>query len=87
MMRNVVLTFNPESWKEAVGAGIHMSGVRLLATLMSELSCDCFSWVRWLSGQRPVPFPASVRCEPRLQVLFLFLMDDGASLLGLETQK
>ena len=77
--RDVVFTFNQESWKDAVGAGMYMSGARLLASLMSEPSVrrllvanpyrsTPIQWARRLSGQRPVPFPASVRralVEPR----------------------
>jgi glycosyltransferase involved in cell wall biosynthesis len=77
--RDVVFTFNQESWKDAVGAGMYMSGARLLASLMSEPSVrrllvanpyrsTPIQWARRLSGQRPVPFPASVRralIEPR----------------------
>ena len=77
--RDVVFTFYLESWKDAVGHAMYMSGARLLATLMSEPSVrrllvanpyrsTPIQWARRLSGQRPVPFPASVRralVEPR----------------------
>ena len=77
--RDVVFTFYQETWADAVGPAMYMSGARLLATLMSEPSVrrllvanpyrsTPIQWARRLSGQRPVPFPASVRralVEPR----------------------
>jgi glycosyltransferase involved in cell wall biosynthesis len=70
--RDVVFTFYQESWNDAVGPAIYMSGPRLVATLMSEPSVRRLlvanpyrslpiQWARRLSGQRPVPFPASIR--------------------------
>jgi glycosyltransferase involved in cell wall biosynthesis len=77
--RDVVFTFYQETWANAVGREMYMSGPRLLATLMSEPSVrrllvanpyrsTPIQWARRLSGQRPVPFPADVRralVEPR----------------------
>src|SRR5215510_5685448 len=77
--RDVVFTFYGESWANAAGREMYMSGARLLATLMSEPSVrrllvanpfrsTPIQWVRRLIGQRPVPFPASagrVLIEPR----------------------
>ena len=67
--RDVVFTFYQETWADAVGREMYMSGARLLATLMSEPSVrrllvanpyrsTPIQWARRLSGQRPVPFPA-----------------------------
>jgi glycosyltransferase involved in cell wall biosynthesis len=77
--RDVVFTFYQESWKDAIGPAMYMSGARLVATLMSEPSVRrllvanpyrsaLIQWARRLSGQRPVTFPTSVRralIEPR----------------------
>ena len=77
--RDVVFTFYQETWANAVGREMYMSGPRLLATLMSEPSVRRLlvanpyrsapiQWARRLIGQRPVPFPADVRralVEPR----------------------
>jgi glycosyltransferase involved in cell wall biosynthesis len=70
--RDLVFTFYQETWADAVGYAMYMSGPRLLATLMSEPSVrrilvansyrsTPIQWARRLSGQRPVPFPADVR--------------------------
>jgi teichuronic acid biosynthesis glycosyltransferase TuaH len=69
--RDVVFTFYHESWKDAVGHAMYMSGARLLATLMSAPSVrrllvanpyrsTPIQWARQLIGQRPVPFPVDV---------------------------
>ena len=77
--RDVVFTFYQETWANAVGREMYMTGPRLLATLMSEPSVRRLlvanpyrsapiQWARRLIGQRPVPFPADVRralVEPR----------------------
>jgi len=77
--RDVVFTFNMESWKNAVGHDMFMPGARLLATLMSEPSVRRLlvanpyrsapiQWARSLMGQKPPPFPADQRralVEPR----------------------
>jgi glycosyltransferase involved in cell wall biosynthesis len=77
--RDVVFTFYQETWANAVGRQMYMTGPRLVATLMSEPSVrrllvanpyrsTPIQWARRLSGQRPVPFPAGVRralVEPR----------------------
>jgi teichuronic acid biosynthesis glycosyltransferase TuaH len=77
--RDVVFTFYQESWANAAGQQMYMSGPRLLATLMSEPSVrrlivanpyrsTPIQWARRLIGQRPVPFPANgdrVLVEPR----------------------
>jgi len=67
---DVVFTFYMETWTNAVGAEMYMTGPRLLATLMSEPSVrrllvanpyrsTPIQWVRRLCGQRAAPFPRS----------------------------
>jgi teichuronic acid biosynthesis glycosyltransferase TuaH len=77
--RDVVFAFYQETWANAVGREMYMSGPRLVATLMSEPSVRRLlvanpyrsapiQWAKRLSGQRPVPFPADIRralVEPR----------------------
>lgn len=77
--RDVVFTFYLESWKNAVGQQMYMTGPRLLATLMSDPSVrrllvanpyrsTPIQWARKLLGQAPPPFPADKRrglVEPR----------------------
>ena len=77
--RDVVFTFYMESWTNAVGREMYMTGPRLMATLMSEPSVRRLlvanpyrsapiQWARKLIGQRPPPFPADVchaLVEPR----------------------
>jgi teichuronic acid biosynthesis glycosyltransferase TuaH len=68
--RDLVFTFYTESWANAVGREMYMTGPRLLATLMSEPSVRRLlvanpyrsapiQWARRLTGQRPPPFPAN----------------------------
>ena len=72
--RDVVFTFYMESWKNAVGREMYMTGPRLLATLMSEPSVrrllvanpyrsTPIQWARRLIGQRAATFPG--RRRPR----------------------
>jgi glycosyltransferase involved in cell wall biosynthesis len=77
--RDLVFTFYGETWADAVGHLVYMTGPRLLATLMSEPSVRRLlvanpyrsapiQWARRLTGQRPALFPASVGralVEPR----------------------
>jgi glycosyltransferase involved in cell wall biosynthesis len=77
--RDVVFTFFMESWKNAVGREMYMTGPRLLATLMSEPSVrrllvanpyrsTPIQWARGLMGQAPPSFPADTSralVEPR----------------------
>ena len=68
--RDVVFTFFMESWKNAVGREMYMTGPRLLATLMSEPSVRRLlvanpyrsapiQWARKLIGQH-TPFPPDI---------------------------
>jgi teichuronic acid biosynthesis glycosyltransferase TuaH len=65
--RDVVFTFYQETWADAVGPAMYMSGARLVASLMSEPSVrrllvanpyrsTPIQWARRLIGQRPVRF-------------------------------
>jgi teichuronic acid biosynthesis glycosyltransferase TuaH len=69
--RDVLFTFFQETWSNAVGTAMYMSGPRLLAALMSEPSVRRLlvanpyrsapiQWARRLAGQLPAPFPADV---------------------------
>ena len=70
--RDVVFTFYTESWANAAGREMYMSGPRLLATLMAEPSVRRLlvanpyrsapiQWAKRLIGQRAMPFPANCR--------------------------
>ena len=77
--RDVVFTFFMESWTNAAGREMYMTGPRLVATLMSEptigrlLVANPFrstpiQWARKIMGQRPPSFPGDVchaLVEPR----------------------
>jgi teichuronic acid biosynthesis glycosyltransferase TuaH len=77
--RDVVFTFYTESWANAVGREMYMTGPRLLATLMSEPSVrrllvanpyrsTPIQWARKLIGAGAAPFPVDGRralVEPR----------------------
>jgi glycosyltransferase involved in cell wall biosynthesis len=68
--RDLVFTFYQETWTNAVGPTLFMTGPRLLATLMAEPSVRRLlvanpyrsapiQWIRKLSGRRSAPFPSS----------------------------
>jgi teichuronic acid biosynthesis glycosyltransferase TuaH len=77
--RDLVFTFYQESWANAAGREMYMSGPRLLASLMSEPSVrrllvanpyrsTPIQWARRLMGQAATPFPTDARralVEPR----------------------
>ena len=77
--RDVVFTFFMESWANAAGREMYMTGPRLVATLMSEPSIGRLlvanpfrstpiQWARKIMGQRPPSFPGDVchaLVEPR----------------------
>ena len=68
--RDVVFTFFMESWTNAAGREMYMTGPRLVATLMSEPSIGRLlvanpfrstpiQWARKIMGQRPPSFPVT----------------------------
>lgn len=68
LTRDVVFTFNLESWTNAAGGARYMTGPRLMTTLLSEPSVRKLlvanpyhsipiHWAKRLIGKRPPPFP------------------------------